>query len=227
MHQYLIPLYEKYTKNAHPDNAANMAAYMKNKFEFIGIKTPDRREINKNFFSVFGEPEETETVKIAKECWELHPREFQYFAMELLTKYAKKAPPDRIDFYEYLITTKSWWDTVDLISTKLVGEYFKRYPRQIEPVTTQWMASGNIWLQRTCLLFQLLWKEKTDIVLLHQFIEQLAGSREFFINKAIGWILRQYSKTNAAWVIDYVNKHQLAPLSEREALKWLKNQGEL
>ncbi len=83
------------------------------------------------------------------------------------------------------------------------------------------MDSGNMWLQRTALLFQLKYKKATDTKLLTDYILKLQGSKEFFINKAIGWILREYSKTESDWVIEFVKKHQLAPLSHKEALKWL------
>lgn len=134
---------------------------------------------------------------------------------------AKKAEKERIDLYEYLIVNKSWWDTIDYSASNLVGVHFQKFPELIQPYTEKWMDSGNMWLQRTSLLFQLKYKKATDLELLTDYIHQLQGSKEFFINKAIGWILREYSKTNAAWVVDFVNSNQLAPLSHREALKWL------
>ncbi|MFT6151359.1 MAG: 3-methyladenine DNA glycosylase AlkD [Flavobacteriales bacterium] len=118
-----------------------------------------------------------------------------------------------------MITNKSWWDTVDLITTNLVGNYFKLFPEQIIPITKIWMESDNIWLQRTCLIFQLKYKEEIDTDLLTDYILQLKDTKEFFINKAIGWILREYTRTNPEWVIDFVNKHELSNLSKREALK--------
>lgn len=124
-----------------------------------------------------------------------------------------------------MIVEKSWWDTIDFIAVNLVGPYFKQYPDQIPTVTQGWMASQNIWLQRTCILFQLKYKNNVDLVLLDGFIQQLKDSREFFIRKAIGWMLREYSKTDADFVIQYLKDNKLSGLSEREALKWLKNKG--
>jgi 3-methyladenine DNA glycosylase AlkD len=83
------------------------------------------------------------------------------------------------------------------------------------------MNSGNMWLQRTALLFQLKYKKATDVNLLSDYILRLQGSKEFFINKAIGWILREYSKTDPDWVIQFVQNNNLANLSRREALKWI------
>jgi len=118
-----------------------------------------------------------------------------------------------------MITHKSWWDTVDLIATKLVGEYFRIFPDQRGRYVEKWIASNNIWLQRTSIIFQLNYKEELDKEFLAYVINSLTGSKEFFINKAIGWILRQYGRTNPGWVIDFANKTRLNSLSRREALR--------
>lgn len=144
----------------------------------------------------------------------------QYFALELIQKSLKKQDPDFIYFLEELICTRSWWDTVDWIN-KLVGLHFRKYPELIQPVTEKWMSSGNIWLQRVCLIFQLLYKDKTDTALLFDYILRLKDSKEFFIQKAAGWALRQYARTNPAAVRVFVAQHPLAPLTKREALKHL------
>jgi 3-methyladenine DNA glycosylase AlkD len=134
-------------------------------------------------------------------------------------EYIKKPEKDIIELLEFTIVNKSWWDTVDGIAGWLVGPLFKKYPELIGPKTTQWMNSGNIWLQRTCLLYQLNYKKSTDTEILFRFIEELSGETSFWIRKAIGWILREYSKTNPDTVLKFVNSHQLSALSRKEALK--------
>jgi 3-methyladenine DNA glycosylase AlkD len=141
-----------------------------------------------------------------------------YFGLETLEKTLKKQPSECIDFLEELICTRSWWDTVDWIN-KLVGLHFRKYPALIQPVTERWMASGNIWLQRICLIFQLTYKDKTDTALLFKYVERVAGSKEFFLQKGAGWALRQLAKTNPEAVVSFVEKTRLAPLTRREALK--------
>ena len=118
-----------------------------------------------------------------------------------------------------MIITKSWWDTVDRIASRLVGFYFREHKELIEPYTEKWMYYGNMWLQRTALLFQLKYKKETDTDLLFGYIQALAESPEFFIQKAIGWALREYSKTAPKTVKQFVDSTLLAPLSKREALK--------
>ena len=221
MHPYIIPLSEAFIANANEENAFFMKKYMKGQYDYFGIKSPERREIMRDFLKMHGLPNTQDIKKIAKEFWQLPQREYQYVILEVLGKMAKKAEKERIDLYEYLIVNKSWWDTIDYSASNLVGVHFQKFPELIQPYTEKWMDSGNMWLQRTSLLFQLKYKKATDLELLTDYIHQLQGSKEFFINKAIGWILREYSKTNAAWVVDFVNSNQLAPLSHREALKWL------
>ena len=227
MNNYLKPLVKLFRENANPANAKPMAKYMKKRFPYLGIKTPKRRELLKDFIKEYGLPEISELKQIIMDLWELPEREFQYLAIGLLRKFTKRWNEDFIELFEHLIITKSWWDSVDGLASWMVGEHFKRFPDIRDKYIDRWMRNGNMWLQRTCLLFQLSYKEKTDEMLMGSIITALNGSDEFFINKAIGWILREYSKTDAQVVINFVENNELAPLSRREALKWLKNQGRI
>lgn len=218
---YLEPLIKSFSGNSDENNALGMKKYMKGKFEYYGLKSPVRREITKNFLKTYGTPKDDELEDVIRDCWQKPEREYQYFAMDLLVKLMKKADKTRIDLYEYLVLNKSWWDTVDLVAAKLIGTHFRLYPELKTKYPEKWMSSGNMWLQRTAILFQLHYKEQTDLKLLSDYITRLQGSKEFFINKAIGWVLREYSKTNSVWVIDFVKNNELAPLSKREALKWM------
>jgi 3-methyladenine DNA glycosylase AlkD len=138
-----------------------------------------------------------------------------------LDKYKKQLEVDDIVWIEKLIVTKSWWDTVDILATHLAGEYFKKHKNKIDLITNQWNNSDNIWLQRSSLLFQLKYKQNTNVFLLENYILNLKESKEFFIRKSVGWILREYSKTNPAWVIQFLQKNELSNLSVREASKYL------
>jgi len=121
-----------------------------------------------------------------------------------------------------MICQKSWWDTVDLIATNLVGKLFQKFPELILYYITKWATSENLWLQRTTLLFQIKYKDKTDAALLFKLIESFAGHPDFFIRKAIGWALREYSRTDPQLVAEFVKNHQLSSLSTKEAVKLLK-----
>ena len=215
-------LVTEFKKNSNPEIALGQKAYMKNHFEFYGIKTPIRRKIQKPFLIREYLPPKNELDKIVKTLWKKPEREYQYFAQELTEKYTKQFDKSDIELFEFMIIHKSWWDTVDFIAPKLVGEYFKLYPEQRNVNVEKWIVSNNIWLQRASILFQLNYKNELDTEFLTYIINSLLGSKEFFINKAIGWILRQYSKINPNWVLDFTNNTQLDKLSHKEAIRLIK-----
>jgi 3-methyladenine DNA glycosylase AlkD len=216
---YVNQIKEIFEANRNPENAQAMKKYMRNLFDCIGLKNPERTELTKGLLQKNLLPSKKDAFKIVRELWNMQEREYQYFAMNLLDKFAKQPEEEDIIFYEWLITEKSWWDTVDWIAAHYTGNYFKKFPGKINTVTSRWIESDNIWLKRSALLFQLKYKTETDLDLLFSYINKCLGSKEFFINKAIGWILREYSKTDPARVIEFVEKTRLAPLSRKEALK--------
>ena len=219
---YVQTLCQAFAAHADPATAEGQKAYMKHKFEFYGLKSPLRKELQKPFLQKAALPPQTQLPEIIKSFWETPARETQYFAQELLLKYARSFSEKELALMEYMVTTKSWWDTVDYIASNCIGCYFKKHPDQIRPVTGRWMDSGNMWLQRSALLFQLKYKDQLDTELLEELINPLLGSKEFFINKAIGWALRQHSKTDPVWVQDFADRTPLAPLSRKEALRLIR-----
>ena len=220
MHAYIKPLRKAFELIADKDMAKGQQAYMKNLFPFFGIKTDDRRTITKAHFKEKGLLDEATLHEVVKELWELPNREYQYAGQELLHFHRKTFTIHIIKCIEHCITNKSWWDTVDALNTMAAGVYFEHFPQKISSVTGRWNGSDDMWLNRSSLLFQLKYKQKTDTALLASYIETLAPSKEFFIRKAIGWILREYAKTNPDWVREFVETHgELSGLSKREALK--------
>jgi 3-methyladenine DNA glycosylase AlkD len=220
MLNYIHNLENRFKENANTEIARWQIQYMRNQFGGLGITSPIRKKLQKPFLEKKQLPNKEIAFEIIKLLWEKPEREFQYFAMELARFLLKQADKSDIELYEWLITNKSWWDTVDFIAPDLVGSYFMKFPNEKEEVIKKWMNSGNIWLQRTSLIFQLRYRHQTDTDLLSKNINQLIGSKEFFINKAIGWSLRQYSKFNPEWVEKFVNNNpKLSGLSRREALK--------
>lgn len=212
---------EELAKLANAENAIAMKAYIKNQFNFFGIKTPERRMILKECIRGNAIKNKSELNDIAKELWTQPERELQYCAIEILMAYKKLWEEDTIEIIEYCLTNKSWWDTVDPLSYDCAGSYFKSNPPLIIDITGRWNRSENKWLKRSSLLFQKNYKNETDSSLLAKYILHLSSSPEFFIQKAIGWILREYAKTNPDWVRKFVGETQLASLSQREALKHL------
>lgn len=212
----------EFKKHSNHKIALEQKAYMRNQFEFLGIKTPVRRKIQKAFFVKEYLPLMENLEQIVKTLWLKPEREYQYFAQELAQKYIKQFEKKDIELFEFMITNKSWWDTIDMIAMKLVGEYFKIYPRQRNKMAAKWIISENKWLKRTAILFQLQYKNDLDTEFLSVIIDRLKDTDEFFINKAIGWILRNYSRTNPKWVIDFVENTELNKLSRKEALRLIR-----
>ncbi|MEZ2414711.1 DNA alkylation repair protein [Muriicola sp. E247] len=202
-----------------PNIAEGQTAYMRNQFGFYGLKSQVRREIQKIVFQKHLLPPRDDIPTVVTELWNKPERENQYMAQELAKKCLKPLRMEDNTLFEYMITHKSWWDTVDFIAANLVGPYFKSFPGQREKITGKWLSSNNMWLQRSVLLFQLKYKDSLDTDFLADTIHSLTGSEEFFINKAIGWILREYSKTNPQWVRQFVQATSLHPLSKREGLR--------
>ena len=220
----LQPLINSFEKHASPEKAGQMRAYMRDQFDYLGVPTPLRRELTKSYYAEHGYPQPSRVEAIVEECWQMPFREYKYFAMELMAKMKKEAGHDAIHLYERLITDQSWWDTIDLIAPTLVGYHLQQYPEERIDYINKWVGSGNIWLQRSSILFQLKYKTGMDTRLLTSIILKLKDSKEFFIRKAIGWVLREYSKTDPGFVVRFVQSHELSGLSHREALKWLERQ---
>jgi 3-methyladenine DNA glycosylase AlkD len=216
--EYYTLVRDTFRAEGDPDIAQGQMAYMRHQFEFFGLKMPQWTARSKNIHQTHGLPQGEDLKQLVRRCFEDDHREMHYFALETVQKTMKTQPADFIDFLEELILTRSWWDTVDWIN-KLVGWHFQRYPALIPTVTERWMDSGNIWLQRVCLIFQLAYKEKTDTALLFGYVQRVADSKEFFLQKGAGWALRQYSRTNPAAVRAFVESNRLAPLTRREAMR--------
>lgn len=208
-----------YRSQADPQKARAMKTYMRDQFEFLGLPTPLRRRLSKPYLLPLRAPELRQGVE---HLWGLPEREFQYFALGLIEKSRKLWTADLLETWEWLVRSKSWWDTVDALASNVVGPHLTRFPHQLE-VTDRWIESDDFWLQRTALLYQLGYREKTDSVRLFAYIDRVAPSREFFLRKAIGWALRQYARTNPEAVRSFVlaRGDKLSGLSRREALKHL------
>ena len=223
VNDYIIALEDEFSLNRNLEVATSQKAYMKDNFIFFGMKTDLRRELQKPFLQKDHLPAKPDALQIVKLLWQKPERDFQLFGQELFFKYVKQIELVDIELIEYVITHKSWWDTVDFIAVKLAGAYFKKFPQKRKEVISNWLNSENMWLKRSAILFQLKYKTEIDKNFLSYIIQQNLNSKEFFINKAIGWMLREYTRTNPYWVIEFVNENEaaLSNLSRREALRLL------
>lgn len=205
-------------ENSIEENIIPMEKYMKNNFKFLGIKSVERRELSKDFLRKEKDIINWEEVFY---LWELEEREFQYIALDYLKARKKFLKIDDLENLLKLAKKKPWWDTIDLLAP-LVGEAIFDF-KDKNKLMLDLSKDENMWLRRIAILHQLKFKEDTDEKLLEEIIKNNFGSKEFFINKAIGWILREYSKTNKIWVRKFLDEYKdvLSPLSIREGSKIL------
>ena len=211
---------ELFESKQNAENAEAMSKYMKNKFTFYGIPSPERKELYKDFIKS-EKASKTVDWNFLDKCYSDDHREFQYLVYDYLLamkKYLVFEDTEKICKY---IVTKSWWDTTDFLC-KVIGEIGLK-DQKVRELMLKWSADNNIWLKRTAILHQLAYKGRTDTDLLEHIISNCLGSDEFFINKAIGWALREYSKTNPQWVRDHIEKYRekLDNLSIKEAGKYI------
>lgn len=223
--QYLTNLKTALSQAGNPEYAEKQMAYMKNHFEFYGLNAAAWVGIAKKMFKEEGLFMGEELKDFVRLCFEDDHREAHYIGLQMVEKTLKKQDESFIEFLEELILKQSWWDSVDWIS-KFVSLHFQRFPKKIKKITGRWIESDNIWLQRMAIIFQRYKKYPTDWDLLQKYILRQADSSEFFIQKAAGWALRDYSKIAAEAVVTFVsNNPQLSNLTKREALKWLRERG--
>jgi len=213
---------ERLPAAADPARAVSMAAYMRDQFPFFGLPAPTLRAVERAVLAGLPKPAEADLRDFATAAWQRAEREYHYVACDYLRKHAAVAGPGLLPVVHTLITTKSWWDTVDTLATRLVGGLVRRHPALVARMD-EWSADENMWLVRTAILFQLHYGEATDTERLFGYCARQAGHRDFFVRKAIGWALRHYARTDPAAVRDFLAGHgdRLSPLSVREAAKHL------
>ena len=206
-----------------PERAVKVEAYMKNRFHFFGMETQVRRNIQQPYLHALLKITDREKRwDIIRELYAKDEREFHYLAIDWLNKWPKKYFTSAdIDEFRWLITQHSWWDSVDSIASNALGKWARLFPEQTKHWVTEWMDSDSFWLQRSCLIFQLKYRKETDAQLLEALIQTLKPNKEFFIQKAIGWSLRELSKHNPEAVRAILEHQELKGLALREASKYL------
>ncbi len=218
---YIRVVKNAFEKVADPMVAAGQETYMRDQFRFYGVKSPQRKKIQSLFFHKTWLPEQSYYRTSVRLFWDEEMRELHYFGQELYLRCLKHPTHEDLELLEDLITTHSWWDTVDFLAANIAGRILMQHPEWRKETIAAWMASDNLWLQRTCLLFQLKYKADLDEALLEELIAELHPHPDFFIRKAIGWILRSHARVNPEYVRRICHTYPLSPLSTREALKHL------
>jgi 3-methyladenine DNA glycosylase AlkD len=219
MKEYFKTVEGLFREKGDPEVACYQMKYMRNQFPFFGLKAPEWMALAKEIIAEKGIPQGEDLKTLVRLCYDDEHREMQFFGLELVQRSINKQPENFVHFLEEIITTKSWWDTVDWIAAKMVGTHLKRHPGLVPSFPDRWIESDDIWLQRTAIIFQLKYKKDTDAALLFRYILRRAGSREFFVQKGAGWALREYSKTDPESVRDFILNNKLPALTRREGIR--------
>jgi 3-methyladenine DNA glycosylase AlkD len=210
---------------ADPAKAPEMQRYMKSEMPFRGVPSPQRRSLGNRLFAEhpLSDVDEWRTTVLA--LWrDAEYREERYLAIDLTgyRRYAAWQTPDLLPMYEELIVTGAWWDYVDELAARRVGPLLRTHRAALDPILRRWATDADRWRRRTSIICQLGAKEGTDTDLLTHCVEANLDDRDFFIRKGIGWALRQFARTEPAWVRTFVTTHPtLSPLSRKEAMKHL------
>ena len=213
---------ESVIENRIPEKASAMKAYMKNQFEYAGLPSPQRKELVKKLKSRYNLPLNDEFFDLVKALWQDPYRELKYIALDILEPKYKYMNRSHVPFIQSLMLDDSWWDTIDGLAPKGMGTIFKNDVEIRNSKIEEWINSNNKWLKRSCIIHQLTYKENVDEELLYSLIQQEVNNKEFFVQKACGWALRQYSKFNPLSVKQFVNENpNLSGLCKREASKYL------
>jgi len=215
-------LQDAFESHRNPARAAPIERYMRNQFPFIGLLSSERRALAREALADLAPPAEADLAGALRALWALPEREYQHAGCDLASRWVKVCGPGFVTTLEWLVATKSWWDTVDALAANLAGPLVATHA-SLQERPNEWIASENLWIRRTALLYQLRYKSRTDAARLERYCLAVAHERDFFIRKAIGWALREYSKTDADRVRAFVAAHdgELSGLSKREALLWL------
>ncbi len=208
---------------ADPEKAFAMAAYMKDRFVFLGVPSPDRKLLARPLINAVKNAAEADLLDLTQVLWDEPEREFQYIAADALRRGANQLSAEALPRVSKLITSNSWWDTVDALAINTVGPMVTNHPELAQDMD-KWINDDNLWTARTAILHQLKYKSNTDPDRLFNYVEQRASDTEFFIRKALGWALREYAKTEPDAVQTFVatNEGALSGLTKREALKHFK-----
>lgn len=221
VHRWIEGLNEVLSDHKNEERSRAMAAYMQEKFRFYGIPGELRKQVLRTYASSAPVLTDDQKREVIVNLWrQAEARELHYCAQELAVRWKCYTRAADIELIKTMIIEHSWWDTVDLIASNLLGGYMKLFPEQYA-VIQAWNADENMWLVRSTLLYQLKYKDATDLQRLEALIIPHTSNTEFFIKKAIGWALRQASKHHKELVRQLVEWLPLQPLSSKEASKYL------
>ena len=220
--EWVQEIEDLFSKHADPVAAKKQSAYLLDQFSFLGLPKPKRASLQKKFFKELCHLKREDLIEIVSLLWEKPHRELHYVAVDLLTSHWKILEESDLGWIEGFIRTHAWWDTVDVLSSNVLGKFLLRH-KSLCSHMDHWIEDEFLWIRRSALIFQLRWKKETEEERLFGYCKKRMHENNFFIRKGIGWALREYSKYNPQGVIQFLkeNASSLSRLSYREANRHL------
>lgn len=222
MEAYTKDLYQFLKGRENKSIATKQSQYMRNKFPFFGLMKDEIKMSFSEFESLNGKVRSEDSINFCRACTQYEEREMWYIGVDVLKKYKKKLVAEDLVFLKELIIKSDWWDIVDLVASNNIGSLVLNFP-ELKCEVQEWLYDENFWLRRTSIIYQLKYRDQTDVDFLFFACKYVAYEKEFFIRKAIGWALREYSKVNPEAVRLFIEKNNtiLSTLSIREGSKYI------
>jgi len=223
LHPLTIKIREDLKQSQDSDNAKAMQKYMKSTMPYRGVKSAPQKKIYQQAFKEFPVETQPQYSLIIKELWNAIYREERYAAIRLAKKYSKFQTLEMLPLYRMMIETGAWWDLVDTIAIDLIGNLLREYNNEMTGVMYEWIEDDDLWIRRTAILSQLKFKKNTNQEMLFCFFDKCLDETSFWIRKAIGWSLREFSKTDAHLVRKFYNKEvdRMSGVTKREVVKYI------
>lgn len=220
LEEHIAKMHQIFHQHSNAEVARQMKSYMKEHFDYFGIKTGPRRLLTKEHNGTLDMPAAS-LLRFVQICLSYPEREMHHYGLDTVATYKKHFTTDTLQIVEYFTEHSAWWDTVDMSNSYINYPIFIKNTLLLEKKAIEWSEDQNMWKRRLSIIAQLKFQLATNTALLEKVIFANLNSREFFINKAIGWALREYGAYNAPWVLDFVARTPLQTLSKREAIRKL------
>ncbi len=220
-HHLAIELARRLTEAGNPARAKGAQAYLKTSDPFFGVDASTMRREVKVLGKTHPPHDQAEYLAQIQALWSLPQREAHYAAVEWAKLFPAFQTMEALPLFERMIREGAWWDTVDELARFLVGSLLLNERAVMKPEMERWIRDENLWIRRAALVAHQKHKERTDEAQLFDHCLRLAPERDFFLRKAIGWALREHSKTRPGAVETFIAAHlgELSGLSIREGLK--------
>jgi 3-methyladenine DNA glycosylase AlkD len=211
-------------RHAKPERAAGEKRYLKSDLEFLGVGVPDLRREVRLWSKEHPELDRVGLLKLCRALWQRPVHELRVFAIELLRAGRGSLDGSDLAFLEWMLSDANTWAYVDAIAVHLAGPLVESFP-ELSSDLDRWAAAENFWLRRSAMLALLLplRRGSGDWRRFERYADDMLEEREFFIRKAIGWVLREVSKKYPERVSEFVGSRveRVSGVTFREAIKYL------